>query len=63
MSLTVTDLAFFSRGHNWELFTLLMPLKIQSMEETIAGKAFQSRPHHIIHHIHYETLGQSSSNC
>eukprot|EP00956_Cyclotella_meneghiniana_P025646 scaffold53882_cov39-Cyclotella_meneghiniana.AAC.2 len=27
----------------------------------LAGKAFQSRPHNIIQHIHNETLGQSSS--
>eukprot|EP00956_Cyclotella_meneghiniana_P016311 scaffold25748_cov49-Cyclotella_meneghiniana.AAC.1 len=37
-------------------FFTLRALKIQSVE-TLAGKAFQSRPHNIIH----ETLGQSSS--
>ena len=36
-------------------------LKIQPVE-TIAGKAFQSRPHNIIQYILNETLGQSSSN-
>ena len=46
-------------GATTELFTLLT-LKIQSVE-TIADKAFQSRPHNIIQHIHNETLGQSSS--
>ena len=46
-------------GTTSELFTL-SALKIQSVE-TIAGKAFQSRPHNIIQHIHNETLGQSSS--
>eukprot|EP00956_Cyclotella_meneghiniana_P014760 scaffold22240_cov46-Cyclotella_meneghiniana.AAC.1 len=42
-----------------ELFTL-PALKIKPVE-TLAGKAFQSRPHIIIQHIHNETLGQSSS--
>eukprot|EP00956_Cyclotella_meneghiniana_P031235 scaffold81357_cov57-Cyclotella_meneghiniana.AAC.1 len=49
-----------SVGATTELFTL-PTLKIQDVE-TLAGKAFQSRPHYIIHHIQYETLGQSSSN-
>eukprot|EP00956_Cyclotella_meneghiniana_P007580 scaffold10213_cov100-Cyclotella_meneghiniana.AAC.1 len=43
-----------------ELFTLLA-LKIQPVE-TLAGNAFQSRPHNISEYIHNETLGQSSSN-
>eukprot|EP00956_Cyclotella_meneghiniana_P045927 scaffold391169_cov162-Cyclotella_meneghiniana.AAC.1 len=30
--------------------------------ETLAGKAFQSKLHNIIQHIHNETLEQSSSN-
>eukprot|EP00956_Cyclotella_meneghiniana_P014589 scaffold21901_cov59-Cyclotella_meneghiniana.AAC.6 len=37
-------------------------IKIQSVD-TLAGKAFQSWPHNIIHqYIHSETLGQPSSN-
>eukprot|EP00956_Cyclotella_meneghiniana_P030734 scaffold78299_cov63-Cyclotella_meneghiniana.AAC.1 len=48
-------------GTTTELFTL-PAFKIQSVEmETLAGKAFQSRPHNIIQYIHNETLGQSSS--
>eukprot|EP00956_Cyclotella_meneghiniana_P016924 scaffold27199_cov61-Cyclotella_meneghiniana.AAC.1 len=43
-----------------ELFTL-HTLKIQPVA-TLAGRAFQSRPHNIIPYIHNETLGQSSSN-
>eukprot|EP00956_Cyclotella_meneghiniana_P016819 scaffold26884_cov39-Cyclotella_meneghiniana.AAC.1 len=54
-----TDLDFFSIRATTELFTL-PSLKIQPVK-TLAGKAFQSRPHNIIQHIHNETLGQSSS--
>eukprot|EP00956_Cyclotella_meneghiniana_P009681 scaffold13388_cov51-Cyclotella_meneghiniana.AAC.1 len=47
-------------GQTTYLFTL-PTLKIQSLD-TLAVKAFQSRPHNIIQYIHNETLGQSSSN-
>ena len=46
-------------GATTELFTLLT-LKIKSME-TIAGKAFQSKPDNIIHYYNNKTLRQSSS--
>ena len=39
----------------------LLELKIQPVE-TLAGNAFQSKPHNIIQYIHNETLGWSSSN-
>eukprot|EP00956_Cyclotella_meneghiniana_P037796 scaffold144637_cov46-Cyclotella_meneghiniana.AAC.2 len=48
-----------SVGATTELFTL-PALKIQPAE-TLTDNGFQSRPHHIIHHIHSETLRQSSS--
>eukprot|EP00956_Cyclotella_meneghiniana_P003498 scaffold4280_cov57-Cyclotella_meneghiniana.AAC.2 len=47
-------------GATTETFTL-RTLKIQPVE-TLADKAFQSRPHQIIQYILNETLGQSSSN-